>query len=483
MNKNLFILMLILCLSVLSFSDEITTVLKDYTRYSDTLDYLSEQAFNIEDQSSPEYAEIYFSAHFVKDKLENKTNLIKNEIEKNPTKTITLFEKVSSTRNSNINKFKDLINYNIEILKDSGKIEYYDKIKKLEYQLNTPYRSITRTLPDMDVMDEIANEFDSDEYSSRSVDSSDGLWRIVMTGKNKTTPFLVQSDSFLKAGEIILTFDDGPTTINNRTASVTEVLNSFGYESIFFVLGKSITSNTSSLLLAQKKLADVSVHGMHHATPSGSPFTAMSRDEILSDLTKVKNKINSITNKTPHFFRPPYGVIRKSDLDAIMDKLNLIPVGWTIDSLDWSTKNPDELFQKMKSLISKRGKGILLMHDIHEQSALSFARLAEWLKDNNYKIVSPSRLIEAYSKTQGNNIIPVKPSIPSLDQAGKYIYITTKYANIRTGPGKEYSIITALEENTKLRVIEEIDGWFKVEAVNHNITGYISGNIVSSQKN
>jgi peptidoglycan/xylan/chitin deacetylase (PgdA/CDA1 family) len=479
MTKKIYIFTLIICLSLFSYSDDITNVLKDYSRYSDTLDYLSDQAFNIDDQISDEYAEIYFSAHFVKDRLEAKTNVIKREIEKNPKKTISMFETLSNTRSSNINKFSELIKYNIEILKDSGKVEYFDKIKELENLINKPVRSLSRSLPDTEIMEEISEVFNTQDSSSRSVDSSNGLWKIVMTGKNKTTPFLVQSDRFLKPGEIILTFDDGPTTVNNRTASVTEVLNSFGYESIFFVLGKSINSNTAGLLQMQQELADVSVHGMHHATPKGSPFTAMSKSEILSDLSKVKEKIYSVTNKTSHFFRPPYGVIRKTDLDAIMSDLNLVPVGWTIDSLDWSTKNPDELFEKMKSLISKRGKGILLMHDIHEQSALSFARLAEWLKDNSYKIVSPMRLVEAYSGIQNTNITPANPSVPSTEQAGNYIYINVKMANIRKGPGKEYDVITTLPENSRLEVIEEIDGWYNIKDINTGTTGYISANIIS----
>lgn len=462
---------------------DINIELNTYSRYSDTLDYLSDQAFSIDDQTSDEYLEIYYSAHFVKDRLEEKTNILKKAITSNPENTLEKFIKFSNTRNSNISKFRELIQFNIEIIRDSGNIELLEAAEKIESQLNTVSRSSRRAMPDMQILEEIEEIFHSEPDYSRSIDSSKGMWKIVMTGKNKTTPFLVQSDSFLKAGEIILTFDDGPTTINNRTASVTEVLNSFRYPSIFFVLGKSITSNTAPLLEMQKEFADVSVHGMHHATPSGSPFTAMSRNEILSDLTKVKDKIYSVTNKTAHYFRPPYGVIRKADLDAIMSDLNLIPVGWTIDSLDWSTKNPDELFEKMKSLIKKRGKGILLMHDIHEQSALSFARLAEWLNDNNYKIVNPDRIIKAYNETQSNTIAPVKPSIPVNTNSGSYVYINVSMANIRKGPGKDYDVVTTLPENTKLRILEEIndsDGiiWYRVEAVSEGITGYISSRIV-----
>jgi LDH2 family malate/lactate/ureidoglycolate dehydrogenase len=43
-------------------------------------------------------------------------------------------------------------------------------------------------------------------------------------------------------------------------------------------------------------------------------------------------------------------------------------VGWTIDTLDRSTKDPEQLYQKIIEMIRRRGKGIVLMHDIHPQS-------------------------------------------------------------------------------------------------------------------
>ena len=73
-----------------------------------------------------------------------------------------------------------------------------------------------------------------------------------------------------------------------------------------------------------------------------------------------------------------------------------MPVGWTIDTLDWSTKNPDELFEKTIALIKQRGKGIVLMHDIHDQSRLASKRLVKWLADNGYTVVSPERMTKAY---------------------------------------------------------------------------------------
>jgi len=116
----------------------------------------------------------------------------------------------------------------------------------------------------------------------------------------------------------------------------------------------------------------------------------------VEQLGGVKSSITAAAGRKPVFFRPPYGIITPDALLALDSELNLVPVGWTIDTLDWSTKNPDELFEKTIALIKQRGKGIVLMHDIHDQSRLASKRLVQWLSDNGYTVVSPERMTKAY---------------------------------------------------------------------------------------
>ena len=89
-------------------------------------------------------------------------------------------------------------------------------------------------------------------------------------------------------------------------------------------------------------------------------------------------------------------MITPEAVKAIASGLGLVPVGWTIDTLDWSTKDPDLLFKKTVAMIQQRGKGIVLMHDIHPQSRTAALRLVKWLGANGYKAVSPERLTAAY---------------------------------------------------------------------------------------
>ncbi|MDP2865168.1 MAG: polysaccharide deacetylase family protein, partial [Elusimicrobiota bacterium] len=189
-------------------------------------------------------------------------------------------------------------------------------------------------------------------------------------------------------------FDDGPGPL---TEEISASMKEAGAPSVFFVLGSKM--GESGKARVKKAAADgheAAVHGYNHATESGKPFTALSQAETLRQLSGVDASIKAATGKKPAFFRPPYGIISPEALKAIVSDLELTPVGWTIDTLDWSTKDPDELFEKTVSLIKQRGKGIVLMHDIHSQSRTASKRLVKWLAENGYKVVSPERMTKAF---------------------------------------------------------------------------------------
>ncbi|OGR68876.1 MAG: hypothetical protein A2081_04370 [Elusimicrobia bacterium GWC2_61_19] len=228
---------------------------------------------------------------------------------------------------------------------------------------------------------------------SRGVPIRQGYCQINYVKNN--VPFLVQFDGFLKKGEIILTFDDGPGPLTEEVSAAMKAGNA---PSVFFVLGRSIAGEDGKARI-KAEAADghaVAVHGYNHAAAGDKPFTAMSTAEALRQIGGVKETIKGTTGAAPKFFRPPYGIITVEQLKAVDSELGLVPVGWTIDTLDWSTKDPEELFEKTVAMIQQRGRGIVLMHDIHAQSRTAAKRLVKWLAENGYKVVSPERMTKAY---------------------------------------------------------------------------------------
>jgi len=383
-------------------------MIRQYQDYYQTLDYLSGKALQLDDCNNIEYYNIYIKGHYLSNKVEEYNENISDYIESAPDKALYSFGQLLHGRSNpgNLEILKPFIKQTLESVKSGDRNLSAPEMNKIYHSLfsliNQPQRAIYKSQPSEWVINEVNDVFDAGETLSRSRRPEfmikPGYMKVAMVNHAKT-PYLVQMDSFLKKGEIILTFDDGPTTINNRTAQVTEGLKEFNYPAIFFTLGSKIGVKGSALINNENIAgSSVAIHGYYHATPKGHPFTAYKNySTILNQLRKTSDIIKSATGVTPKFFRPPYGVFRTEDLKNVIKDLGVVPVGWTIDSMDWNTKDSDVLYKNVKKLIRKRGKGILLMHDIHPQSVRTFLRLRSWLRDNGYTVVSPNRLIEAFN--------------------------------------------------------------------------------------
>jgi len=59
----------------------------------------------------------------------------------------------------------------------------------------------------------------------------------------------------------------------------------------------------------------------------------------------------------------------------------------------------------------------------------------------------------------------------SATAAGKYE--TLADTHVRTGPGLHYSVITKIQKGTKVNVVEEENGWLRVESKRGNKPGYV----------
>ncbi len=312
----------------------------DYARYFSALRHYSDMAFRSE-PGTEAYAEAYIAANYLKDRLES--------------------------------------------LRGTGT----DKSARIDLDFARPDAA---TLAEVSAFFGWDNRM-KDEQLSPPVIIKSGFATIRYVKGN--TPFLSQGDAFLNRGEVILTFDDGPDT-SGLTASVLET-NAGVAPSIFFVLGSRLGASGREVIQRQAaKGHEVSLHGYWHATESGKPFTRYSTEQVLADLGRTADLIKTATGRDPAFFRPPYGIIAPQALRAAIDRFGVTPMGWTIDTLDWSTKDPDELFARTTELIRQRGKGIVLMHDIHPQSVRVNVRLIQWLKDNGYKVVNPETATRAF---------------------------------------------------------------------------------------
>jgi len=188
--------------------------------------------------------------------------------------------------------------------------------------------------------------------------------------------------------KIVLTFDDGPD--ENVTPRLLEVLKKNDVKAVFFFIGHKAEKLPALVKQAFDEGHIIGNHSWCHKNTYGFYTARM----VASDLEKAGEVIKNITGVKPKFFRPPFGVTNPN-MKIALKKLKLLPVGWSLRSLD--TVNHDT--PKLKKRISKVKAGdIVLFHDRVEsidlvtddfiqycrQQQLGFARLDEALNVNAY---------------------------------------------------------------------------------------------------
>ena len=90
-------------------------------------------------------------------------------------------------------------------------------------------------------------------------------------------------------------------------------------------------------------------HLIGNHTYSHIQLTKNNRDKFKDELIKTNEILKEITGEEVQYVRPPYGSWDRS----FEKELNMFPVLWTVDPLDWSSRNVGRITEK---IVSKTGE-------------------------------------------------------------------------------------------------------------------------------
>ncbi|MCI9127778.1 MAG: polysaccharide deacetylase family protein [Eubacterium sp.] len=181
---------------------------------------------------------------------------------------------------------------------------------------------------------------------------------------------------------VALTFDDGPHPV--YTNLILDVLEEYDVPATFFDLGYLIERYP---YVSRREVAsgcEVGSHSYDHKN-----FSELSDDQIKADVKDTSEVFRSVLEQEPSLFRPPYG-----NNDPRLE--NLIPMPlilWSVDTLDWKSRNADKVMELIKNAGNLDGK-VILMHSIHESSVEATKMLVPYLLEEKYQLVTVSQMIE-----------------------------------------------------------------------------------------
>jgi peptidoglycan/xylan/chitin deacetylase (PgdA/CDA1 family) len=217
-----------------------------------------------------------------------------------------------------------------------------------------------------------------------------------------------KSHDFLREGEVVLTFDDGPWPKN--TVAVLNALAAHCTKAIFFPIGLHATYEPGILKQVAAAGHAVGSHTWCHQDLSKTKGKCLINGKVQGVEYDPKEEIEkgisavrwAVGGPTAPYFRFP-ALRQPPELITYLGQRNIAIFSTDFDSFDFKMRKPEQVRQAVMAKLKKHGKGIVLMHDFQHATGEAAAGLLADLKAGGYTIVfmkpkEPVKTIAAYDE-------------------------------------------------------------------------------------
>lgn len=178
---------------------------------------------------------------------------------------------------------------------------------------------------------------------------------------------------------IALTFDDGP---GPYTECLLDGLKERGVKASFFLIGRSVKEYPEAVKRMEEEGHLIGNHTYSHVKLKG-----LSPEETRREIQKTDEAVYEITGKHVAYLRPPFGEWEE-DLELTYP---VLPVMWTVDPLDWTTENVEEIVDRV---VTQAGENdMILLHDCYDSSVEAALRIVDRLLAEGFDFVRVDELL------------------------------------------------------------------------------------------
>lgn len=217
-------------------------------------------------------------------------------------------------------------------------------------------------------------------------------WRQTMQQMAAVHPDLLYLNGCDVKKQVALTFDDGPD--ETLTGAVLDVLKQYEVIGTFFFKANQLTKYPVVAKRAYQEGNQIASHAYSH-----QELDKMSPADIEKEIIASDQAFEQVLGVQPAMIRPPFGAINTDVLQVCQDSGEII-ILWSIDTLDWSQKEPDHIAKNV--LDNVRPGDIILMHSCKDQEATvqALPQIIVGLQEKGYDLVGLATLLAspAYKK-------------------------------------------------------------------------------------
>ena len=197
---------------------------------------------------------------------------------------------------------------------------------------------------------------------------------------SSNTVMHVDSPEVKENMKLAITFDDGPSI--SCTPELLEGLKERNVKATFFLIGENAEKYPELVKQEWEEGHLIGNHTYHHVE-----ITKISDEEARYEIERTNQIIKEIVGEEPEYMRPPFGAWQRN----LEEEMSVMPVLWTIDPLDWTTTNVDEIVNKV---VTEAGEGdIILLHDCYKSSVDAALRIIDLLQAKGFEFVTVDELL------------------------------------------------------------------------------------------
>jgi peptidoglycan/xylan/chitin deacetylase (PgdA/CDA1 family) len=210
--------------------------------------------------------------------------------------------------------------------------------------------------------------------------------------------------------EVVLTFDDGP--LPPYSNQILDILASECVKATYFLVGEMARAFPAVVRREYEEGHTIGTHSEDHPMHFGTLPIEHMRFEIDAGISDVGAALGDPKYLAP-FFRIP-GLDRSDTLESELAARSLTVFSSDTVADDWHRNiKPDQITALSLSRLEERGKGILLLHDIHPKTVAALPGILKELKDKGFHIVqvvpAPSYVIAMAKKPETRMLASATP--------------------------------------------------------------------------
>jgi len=224
--------------------------------------------------------------------------------------------------------------------------------------------------------------------------------------------------------EVVLTFDDGP--LPPYSNQILDILASQCVKATYFLVGEMARAFPAAVRRLYEEGHTIGTHSDNHPTRFGQLPIDRMRQEIDWGISDVSAALGDPKYLAP-FFRIP-GLARSDTVESELAARGLSVFSSDTVADDWHHRiGGKQIIAAAVRRLEARGKGILLLHDIHPATVAALPGLLKELKDKGFHIVqlvpAASYVIAMANKPNARIVASALPGEPmigdNLDRRGQ----------------------------------------------------------------